>query len=796
MIFTLTSSAIPTNAKVAGFRGSERISAPYAFDVYFSIETNPLIPLDLDLSDAVFSKATLSVELGDEPAFSYAGILASVRLVRAAESAALFHARLVPQLWQLTLTRHSRIWTNKSSVEVITEVLEEAGLEFEFRLQSSYPTEEHICQYKESNLAFISRWMEREGMYYYFEQNEDGADVVIITDSKSTHTSLRSTPVHYAPQPSPDGSVSQAFYELTATHNALPASVKLIDYDYARPLLEISSIFPVESNAVGELAEYGGRFFGPEDAARLAKVRAEEQLATQKVMFGSGAATHISAGFKFLIDQHPMLQYNAEYLATSVEHYGYDSSFGPAWGSLIEKKFDERYRIEVGAILAETQFRQPQKTPWARIDGYENAVIDGPSTSQYAQIDEQGRYKVKFKFDEGINKDGKASTLVRMMQPHGGTQEGFHFPLRKGVEVICSFLGGDPDRPVIVGVVHNQLNQSTVTNNNHTQNVIRSGSLNHIVMEDTAGSMWIDMFCPIFQSTLFLGHGEWNFHLTTMGQGRIHTEVNLQIDVNNEWEVDVVNDTTWAFHNHLDWTVDNNVTIQFNAELDWTVVSRVGIELESTLDLHVVAATSVKLDATLDCQVTGNATFLFKADVKTEITGSLDVKIGVNESQEVGGTRKRKVGGTETIEIGGDQNVTIQGHQKVEVKGPWQWIKQADEKSLTFGATTEIFIGKKDSFNLGTFSETTVGKKDSLQVGVFDEMTFATKSSLTMGSVTEISGADKLSISAGLQLALSAFNINLTGINVSLTAVDFSRTALELLASGPEIEVTIITIFI
>lgn len=795
MIFNLTSSAIPTNAKVAGFKGTEKISSPYQFDIYFSVETNPLLPLDLDLSDAVFSKATLTVQLGNELPFSYSGILASVRLVRAADSAALFHARLVPQLWQLTLTRHSRIWTNKSVVDIITEVLEESGIDHEFRLESSYPTEEHVAQYKESNLAFISRWMEREGMYYFFEQTDDG-DVLVITDNKSSHTSLRLNPVTYFPQNQNDGLTAQAFDNLTATHNALPASVKLIDYDYSRPLLEVSSTVPVESNAVGELAEYGGRVFGPEDAARIANVRAQEQLATQKQFFATGAATQLSAGFKFIVEQHPMLQYNVEYLATRVDHYGYDTSLGAAWGSLVEKKYEDRYRVELNAILSDTQYRQPQTTPWARIDGYENAIVDGPSTSIYAQIDIDGRYKVKFKFDEGINKDGKASTLVRMMQPHGGTQEGFHFPLRKGVEVICSFLGGDPDRPVIVGVVHNQLNQSTVTQNNYTQNVIRTGSLNHIVMEDTAGSMWIDMYCPIFTSTLFLGFGEWNFHLTTMGQGRIHTELNLQIDVNNMWDVDVVNDVTWAFHNHLEWTVDNNVNIEFKAELDWKVLARVGVEFMSTFDFHVVAATTVKMDATLDVTVTGAATFLFSADVDVHIAANLKVKIDANEEQEVGGTRKRKVGGTETIEIGGDQNITITGHQHVDIQGPWQWIKKADEKSLTFGSTTEIFIGKKDSFNLGTFSETTIGLKDSLQVGVFNETTFASKTALSMGTMTDISAADKLSISAGLQLALSAFNINLTGIAVNLTGIDCTLTGVDLVQAGPEVHVEVIAIFI
>ncbi|NUP06708.1 MAG: type VI secretion system tip protein VgrG [Polyangiaceae bacterium] len=798
MIFNLTCSAIPPNAKVAGFRGSERISAPYAFDVYFTIDIDPILPqLDIELSDAVYSKATLTVQLGDELPFSYSGILASVRLVRAGENSALFQAKLVPQLWQLTLTKHSRIWTKKSATDVIKELLDEAGIPHEFRPLPSLPVEEQISQYKESDLAFIQRWLEREGMYYFFEQTDAG-DVMIITSDKASHTSLRLTPVRYWPQNDgpQDSAVKQAFDNFTATHNALPARVKLIDYDYSRPLLDVSSAVAVEDNATGEIAEYGGRFFSPEDAQRLAQIRAEDQLVRRAMFYSTGSATMLSAGYKFTLEQHPMGQYNVEYLIVDIEHYGYDAQLSAAWGSLIEKKYKEVYKVEVGSIPSETQYRHGLVTPWPRIDGYENAVVDGPATSIYAQIDEQGRYAVKFKFDEGTFKDGKASALVRMMQPHGGAQEGFHFPLRKGVEVICSFLGGDPDRPVIVGVVHNALNASVVTQSNYTQNVIRTGSLNHIVMEDQSGSMYIDMFCPIFTSTLFLGHGEWNFHLTTMGQGRIHTEVNLEIDVNNEWDVDVVNNVTWAFHNQLDWTVDSNVTIQFKAELDWQVISRVGIEFLSTFDFHVVGAVTVAFDATLDVRVTGVANFLYLADVNVNIAANLNVTVGANETLEVGANRSRKVGGNETVEIGGNQSITIAGNQDVQVNGPYNWLKKADAFTLTYGAATEVFLGMKNSIQAGLFNEFTGGIKNTLQVGMFNELTVAMKNSLTFGLNFELSGATKIGVTSALQLALAASMVNLTGLSVSLTGVSLSHNAVELKLVGPQVTTSVIEIHI
>jgi type VI secretion system secreted protein VgrG len=805
MIFELTCSALSglPNLRVAGFKGVEKLSTPYSFDIYFSVDIIPNLPLDLDLSEALFLSATLTMQLGNELPMSWSGILSSLRLVRAAETKALFHARLVPQVWQLTLTKHSRLYTKKKITDVIKEILDESDVTHELRLQTSYPVEEMITQYKESNFAFISRWMEREGMYYFFEQ-VDGKDVMVITDHKAVHTSLRDKPITYSPTSGEQqGSAAQFFDDFAATHNALPATIRVIDYDYARPLLDVSSTVDVEPNAVGQLSEYGGRFFSPEDAQRLAKVRAEDQLVRKQQIYATGAATQLAAGFTFNLDEHPLSQFNekdgepVEYLVTGISHYGYDAQYGPAWGPLVESKYSKHvYRVEVDAIVKETQFRAGQVVKWPRIDGYENAIVDGSATSEYAQLDDQGRYLIRFKFDEGSATNGKSSTWVRMAQPHGGPQEGHHFPIRKGVEVICSFLGGDPDRPVIVGVVHNTLNKSVVTNNNFTQNVIRTGSLNHIVMEDQSGAMFVEMYCPIFTSTLFLGAGEWNFNLTTEGNGQIHTEINLQFDVNAEWNVDVVSDVTWEFHSTLDWTVDSDVTIKFDACLDWAVTSDVTIKFDATCKWDVAAATTISLAATLDLSVTGEVSVEFAVDASVDIGGSLEVDIGADETQTVAGNRERNVTGNEVVNITGNQEINVSGNQKVNVTGPWHWVKEADALQLTHGVTTEIFLGLKNSLQIGAFNEMSIAFKNSLQVGVFNELTFALKNSLTFGAILELTAATKVSIAAATQLAISATNINLTGMNIAATGMEATATGPSFKVAGPEFEVAAIIIFV
>jgi type VI secretion system secreted protein VgrG len=242
---------------------------------------------------------------------------------------------------------------------------------------------------------------------------------------------------------------------------------------------------------------------------------------------------------------------------------------------------DRPYGVEVTAIPAKVQFRAESKTAWPRIYGYENGTICGPVESEYAQIDEDGRYNVKFKFDESDLKNGKASTWVRMLQPHGGGIEGWHFPLRKGTEVVFTFLGGDPDRPVIAGVVPNAHTPSPVVRANHTTNVIQTGGRNRLELEDKAGHQRITLQTPYANTRLRMGAPNSHYNLILATDGASVLDVGLVYDVNiGGAKTEVV------LGAKTEITVGAKTEVVIGADTDVVVGAKVEVQVGPKIEVH------------------------------------------------------------------------------------------------------------------------------------------------------------------------------------------------------------------
>ncbi|MGK4005693.1 type VI secretion system tip protein TssI/VgrG [Sorangium sp. So ce1036] len=633
--FTVSASALPSSTRVAGFRGTEGLSRPYAFEIYL-VMTND-VGQDVDLARVVGTKATLRISPADGGApLLVNGVFATLELVHAFGERSVFRAVLVPQLWKLSVSLHSRVFTDQTVPDILKAVLAGAGVsDYELRLVGSYKPQEHVCQYRESDLDFISRWMEREGLYYYFEQG-DGGETLIITDDRGVHAPLGDRAVRYVPQLGEHRGTGELLWTFTCRHTSMPSAVRMNDYDYNNPAVEISGKAPVATNGVGEIIVHGARFFTPADGSRLARVKAEALLAGQVVYHGTGTAFHMRPGYTFELEEHPRPAFNAAYLTTEVEHWGNQTGWAPELTQLLGLTWDDVYRMEVKAISTDVQYRAPQRTPWPRIYGTEHAVVDGPADSEYAQIDEHGRYAVKLSFDESDLRGGKASTWVRMLQPHGGGVEGFHFPLRKGTEVLCSFLGGDPDRPVIVGVAPNALKPSPITSANNTKNIIQTGGRNLIELEDQAGAQRVVVSTPTESTRLSMGapvDGH-NLVLSTDGTGLIKTGQSLDIDVGT-WRYDQVGD---------DMTVDIG-----------------GIKKETVEGAVIETYKDLKNET-----VTGVVTEVYK-DAKNEtVTGAVTERYLASQDTKVTGLRKSEHG-TEETTVNGTVTEVYKGHYKTTV---------------------------------------------------------------------------------------------------------------------------------
>ena len=399
---------------------------------------------------------------------------------------------LVPRAFALTLGEVTEIAMESSVPDIVAERITRFGLksgkDFELSLRETYEPREFVVQFKESHADFVTRLTEHLGVSFYFRQTEDSevwvfadANEAMITEHDGLKIPFRARGEH------------MDVFQLRAVSNVVTAKVAVRDYNYRTPGVKLTEQQSTESKW-GEQFEYGGHFKTPGEASAMAKVRGEELTCQKKVFHGKSARPELSPGTRITIEGHP--SGDKKLLITSVEHSLVQSAFGTAGGEL------GAYENSSTAIDVETPFRPQRRTAKPFVPGVLTAVVETAQAGEYSEVDEDGRYRVRFAFDRSETEHGKASRPIRMAQPHAGAGYGFHFPLRDGVEVLITCVEGDPDRPIISGAIPNPTTPSTVGAKNATRNVIRTGGGTEINIDDTKGSERLKISVP-FANTVF-----------------------------------------------------------------------------------------------------------------------------------------------------------------------------------------------------------------------------------------------------------------------------------------------------
>ncbi|MFA5904564.1 MAG: type VI secretion system tip protein TssI/VgrG [Desulfobacula sp.] len=462
---------------VVSFKGVEAISRPYEFEIILVSDKTGIDPLKVLQNPAVFT-----IHRDEEENVDFNGILMQFEETREFDGFLFFKAVLSPKFRWLSLTHHNQVFLDAAVPDILESDLKDGGLvtgiDFEFRLQKNYPSLEYVCQYDESHFDFVSRWAQREGIYYFFEQTPNG-EKIIFTDTKISHVDLLlGKDIVYVPQSGLDAAhTKEVVKSFVCKHNMLPQRVYLKDYNYLKPSQVVEGFADVDENGRGENYIYGVNFDTVEEGNRLAKIRAEALLCRKTTFHGESSVPYIVPGFTFDLNDHYKAGYNTKYLVSEIFHEGHQAGYLVSGLSAAVEKRDEQmfYANSFSATYADAQFRAEHITHRPKISGILHAKIDASASGEHAELDEHGRYKVILPFDRSGRFGGKASAWFRMMQPSAGRNQGMHFPLHKGTEVLLTFIDGNPDRPVIAGAIPNPETGSPVTSENQTQSVIATG---------------------------------------------------------------------------------------------------------------------------------------------------------------------------------------------------------------------------------------------------------------------------------------------------------------------------------
>lgn len=522
-VLTFHSDAVEDGSvHILELTGIEEISRYYVFTLDLVSKK-----ADIDFKEMLKKPARIEIKHGvklaggdkrGQQTLKVHGLLRSFEQVEQRLDWVRYKAEVVPPLWKLSMNFQSRIFIEKTVPDIVKEIFKDAGMsdgtDFEFKLQGSYPTREFVMQYEESDLDFIDRWLEHEGIFYFWEHSDQGSKM-ILANATAAYNPMQGTPtIAYKPvadtnnrveagdsdKASEDWFREEVIPIFHCTQKVIPKKVILKEYNWRKPTDDLKVEQDVSSEGIGTVYEYNNHYKDAGEGKKLAEVRSQEHLCREVIYSGESDCKSFRAGATYTLEKHFRDDYNKEHLLIGVTH-----SASQTVELASNTTIDAKYRNQFRSILADKVFRPLRQTRWPNIAGFMSAKIDASGSGQYAEIDDMGRYKVKLPLDLSDKKDGKASRYVRMMQPYSGGGMGMHFPLHKGTEVALMFLDGDPDRPVIAGSIPNPDTASPVAGGNQTQCAIHTGGGNKIVIEDTDGGQQISLFSPTSGTSITLG---------------------------------------------------------------------------------------------------------------------------------------------------------------------------------------------------------------------------------------------------------------------------------------------------
>ena len=623
------------------FSGSEGLSELFEFTIE-AIAPKSLLSFD----KAIGQNCSIEIRSKSGVDRPFCGVLTETKWLGIRDEHYVYQLTLRPWLWLLSRVSDCRIFHNMSVDKIIRQVFTDRGFsDFEMRLTESYPDRLYCVQYRESDLDFVCRLMEEEGIYFFFEHG-DSKHVLKLVDAKSGHSAIKSLPKVAFARTERSRTDRETITDLIAGRAFQTGKIALTDYDPMKPTASMASDFtndPNHTRGTLEAFDYPGHYTLTGEGDRFAKVRLQARQALDDRRTALGDAINLVPGGLVTLTEHPEASQNIEYLVVRASHRFEAQSYRTG-GEEALQAYEGSYELQP----SEKPYRAPQITPWPTVMGPQTAKVVGKKGEEI-DVDEHGRILVHFHWDR--RKD--YSCRVRVAQTWSGKAWGTVFVPRIGQEVVVEHLEGNPDQPLCTGTVYNA--EMTLpyelpankTMSGWKSNSSKGGSgYNELVLEDKAKSELIRMHAQKDHEVVVLNTETWTIAEEFKGSGDSRTTTlkkgddTLKVEDGNR-TVEIAKDLTTKVGGDREAKVSGNdkesvtgkqeVSVTGKQDISVsgkiTITSPSGIELKCGANKISLTPSGVTIDAiqtTVKAKTTMTVQGLnttLKGDVQTNVQG-------------------------------------------------------------------------------------------------------------------------------------------------------------------------------
>jgi type VI secretion system secreted protein VgrG len=622
--------------------GHEEISRLFCFTLGLQSKRKDIQPEEIIGKDVTFSVQ----DAQHQPRFFH-GYVSRFTAGTGDTGYRAYEAEIVPWLWFLTRTADCRIFSKKKVPQILDAVfkdLKQVKHPMQSKLNRDYGEWEYCVQYRETDFNFVSRLMEQEGIFYYFEHKE-GSHELVLCDQPG-HYRQAGAPLEYEYYNTGESPVNRVL-NWWHQYEFIPGKYAQTDYNFAEhpacgdehpcnPLLTDAPAKqkpPAIDPSVYEIFEYPGEYEDKDKDKIYTELRMQREEVPYNVANGTSTCESLGPGGKFKLEKHPSSAENAEYAVVSIEHSAADTPGGLGQGKAYTNTFT--------CIPADVPFRPARLTRKPAIYGLQTAVVVGPK-GQEIDADEYGRVLVQFFWDRyntrqqpGGDEEKKADPVrVRVGQLIAGKQWGAMFVPRIGQEVVVAFEEGDPDRPLITGMVYNKDQPPPYDPKQEpTKSCVKTNSspdgegFNELRFEDKKG-----------KEQIF-----------------IHAERDMDARIKNESRTRVISNSHEIIGSEKDGKKDGDQRLLIHknqhVEIKDNRVEKIGGSM------HTYVGAEKTGDKERNTVVDGDDYLLIKGNNNVHVNKDRNEGVDGNQSLTVGGNQQEKIGLKHAVEAGSEIHI-------------------------------------------------------------------------------------------------------------------------------------------